>query len=331
VKHFFRRVLGFDDLKEKIERLEAENKTLKKQMQEVDDCLFPFITDNSERHWYTGMGEGENWLRQRLLKITGMGILKAINIDITDHCNLNCCGCNAFSPLSEPKFLSLEEFENDILQLSKLTNKLLQKMFLLGGEPLLHPQFLDFVKLSRIHFPKTKLQIITNGILLAKQDNSFWKILHDNAVSIAISNYPIDIKIPLIKEKAKIYDVNIDITAEYRDDYRQIHFAFDLEGCCDPQESFLQCLNWSTNCARLKNGKIYLCPVCAHVDIFNNYFKKKLVVTSDDCIDIYKVQNINEILQFLAGPKPFCRYCNTKKIVGLQKWQPGRKEISEWT
>jgi MoaA/NifB/PqqE/SkfB family radical SAM enzyme len=250
---------------------------------------------------------------------------------LTNHCNLNCSSCLTFSPLADPFFLSLEEFDRDVFCLSRLTHQLLRSLTLVGGEPLLHPQFLDFVKLARKYFPNTIIKSITNGILLAKQDNDFWKILQDNKVEVSVSDYPIDIDIALIKEKAERYNINMNIMIEHKDKYRQLHLVLDLEGRCDPQESFLQCFDWPSKCSLIKNGKIYLCVICANIDIFNKYFNKNLEVTSEDYIDIHEVKSINEVLQFLAGPKPFCRYCNTNKTGGLHKWKAGKKEIIEWT
>jgi organic radical activating enzyme len=335
MKHFFRRVLGFDDLKEKIEILEEKNKKLEQQMREVDEATFAYLPKaggGKWRVWGGACGSGS-----KLLKATSQGILKSINFHLTDHCNLNCIGCTHFSNLAEPSFLSLEEFGRDLSQIATLTHKVLEWIHLLGGEPLLHPQFLDFVKLSRKYFPDSKIRILTNGILLAKQNDDFWKVLHDNKALLFISDYPIDINIPLIKQKTKEYNVGVNIRvetmAEYRETQldRQAHIVFDLKGHCDPQESFLNCMSWPDDCPMIRNGKLYLCPVCAYADIFNKYFDKNLLITSDDYIDIYEVKGVNEICEFLAGPKPFCRYCNTRKTIMGLKWQPSKKEISEWT
>jgi hypothetical protein len=203
--------------------------------------------------------------------------------------------------------------------------------FLGGGGPLLHPQLLECIELAGKYLPRTKLTIVTNGTLLAKQDDNFWKVLHDNNVFLFVSDYPIDIKASFIKEKAKIYDVEVDIRIERFDKYRQLHWHFDLEGRCDPQESFLQCFQWPDTCSILRKGKIYLCGECAYIDIFNEYFNKNLQVTPEDYVDIHKVQSVNEILEFLASPHPFCRYCDVEKMVGAQEWRPSKKEISEWT
>ena len=36
---------------------------------------------------------------------------------LNDHCNLNCKGCDHFSPLAEEKFTNYEQFEKDMFSL----------------------------------------------------------------------------------------------------------------------------------------------------------------------------------------------------------------------
>ena len=46
-----------------------------------------------------------------------------LEIQIVNHCNLNCSGCNHFSPLADPYYMSLEEFEDNLkLVKAKLFN-----------------------------------------------------------------------------------------------------------------------------------------------------------------------------------------------------------------
>ena len=60
-------------------------------------------------------------------------------IHLCDHCNLNCKGCGHFSPLAQKRFLDPAVFERDCRQLSKLSNRKIELIDLMGGEPLLHP------------------------------------------------------------------------------------------------------------------------------------------------------------------------------------------------
>jgi MoaA/NifB/PqqE/SkfB family radical SAM enzyme len=65
-------------------------------------------------------------------------------VGITDHCNLNCACCSAFSPVSGESFYSVETFKKDCQRLFQLGGKKISKIFLAGGEPLLHPHVTDF-------------------------------------------------------------------------------------------------------------------------------------------------------------------------------------------
>ena len=60
-------------------------------------------------------------------------------IQIVDHCNLKCEGCNHFSNIASPWFMSLEEFTETIKLLSEKLGYLTKRLMILGGEPFLHP------------------------------------------------------------------------------------------------------------------------------------------------------------------------------------------------
>lgn len=53
-------------------------------------------------------------------------------------------------------------------------------------------------------------------------------------------------------------------------------------------------------------------------------------VSENDYIDIYKARNIDEILDFLTKPMPFCRYCDFTNISFGRKWAVSEKKLSEW-
>ena len=74
-------------------------------------------------------------------------------IHIVDHCNLNCRGCYHFSSLSEESFLDIDEFEKDIQRLGTLFDGCMERILLLGGEPLLHPDINKFIITVRRYFP----------------------------------------------------------------------------------------------------------------------------------------------------------------------------------
>lgn len=66
------------------------------------------------------------------------------------------------------------------------------------------------------------------------------------------------------------------------------------------------------------------------LNFFNQKFNQNLQVIDSDFIDIYKAKDYTEILQFLAKPIPFCRYCNVAKWRSIGEWKTSKKEIGEY-
>ena len=264
-------------------------------------------------------------------KITPQSYLKSIAIDISHHCNLNCQNCDHFSPLAEPKFYDLEQIKSDIKCLSELSDKTLGIIKLMGGEPLLNPRINEYMQYSREYFPNTRIEIVSNGIILNNQPIEFWENCNKYNITIVLTKYPINTNYVLAEETAKKYNVSLEYYGSTNEIIKQsYHMPLDLEGMQDCKKSFLNCYH-ANNCVMLKDGKIYTCTVAPNIEHFNKYFGKDLPLTDYDGIDIYKANNIQEVLQFLAKPIPFCRFCNVNGRTFGHKWEISKKDISEWT
>jgi molybdenum cofactor biosynthesis enzyme MoaA len=92
-------------------------------------------------------------------------------VNIVDHCNLNCVGCSAFSPLSKKSFLDINIYQRDTERIAMLGE--VENVYLQGGEPLLHPDLLEFFEVTRKYIKNCGLSIVTNGVLLPKMTDSF--------------------------------------------------------------------------------------------------------------------------------------------------------------
>ncbi|MDR2019706.1 MAG: radical SAM protein, partial [Treponema sp.] len=256
--------------------------------------------------------------------------LLRFNIHVADHCNLNCKGCEHFSPLAEEKFLDAAVFRRDCARLSELTNGEINEISVLGGEPLLHPNLTEFLDIAREYFSTCSIRIVTNGILLLKQTDNFWKNCRKNNIEIIITVYPVKIDHAAIKSLAQKHGIHLKYWGDPEEPTRWQRRPLDLQGEQDVNESFKLCY-MANGCIQLVDGKLYTCAVIAYIKYFNAYFNKNLQVTEADYIDIYKAESIKEIFGFLSKPMPFCRYCNIKKTVLQIKWGVSKKEISEWT
>ncbi|MDO7021708.1 4Fe-4S cluster-binding domain-containing protein, partial [Brachyspira innocens] len=91
-------------------------------------------------------------LYAKIRKLTPQGYIDFIDIDIVRHCNLNCYSCNHFSQLAKEEYYNIEIFENDIKRLYELSNGLIKKFHILGGEPLLNKNCKDYFYLVRKYF-----------------------------------------------------------------------------------------------------------------------------------------------------------------------------------
>jgi tetratricopeptide (TPR) repeat protein len=268
-----------------------------------------------------------------------------IGIAITQHCNLNCYSCWHYSQFAPQWFINLNDLENDYKQIKKLFLGSRGggggvPIGLNGGEPLLHPDLLKIVILTRKYFDEDTIKLFTNGILLAKQEDVFWETCHKCEIIVGISPYPVDIQLEKIEEKARKYEVKIGnvLYHNYNDaDGRKSHQetkALDMEGRSDPLYEWQHCGMQHcgvrlSNTVKLREGKLYQCPTVAYIDLMNKALNVDYKVCEDDYIDIYKAKSARDIFDFLSKPFPFCRYCHNEKGKNIA-WRQSLRHIVEY-
>ncbi|MDR2097439.1 MAG: radical SAM protein [Spirochaetaceae bacterium] len=273
------------------------------------------------------LSAGKRLKRRKLLRF---------DVHLTDHCNLNCKGCDNFSPIAPKCFLDKETFEKDCARLSELSGGKLEDICFLGGEPLLHPEITGIIKIARKYFPKTSISILTNGILLLKMNDEFWDCCRGNNIKITITKYPVKIDIAAIKEVSQKAEVTLSVL--YEDGGRSfIYKPLNLSGKSNKKDSFTSC--WHANrCIHLSNSRLS-CTAVSYIEILNKAIievggggdkNQEFEVSENDYIDIYKAKSIDEILDFLAKPMPFCRYCDFSNISFGRKWAVSARKLSEW-
>lgn len=252
-------------------------------------------------------------------------------INIVKHCNLNCRGCNHFSPLADNEFMEVSQIEQDVRRLGELFDHTASRIFLLGGEPLLHPELEKIMKICRENFAKTSIYIVTNGILLDKMSESFWNCCKENNIIISPTRYPIKVDYDSLGALAARYGVKYSIFGGTEANARTLWFEpIDIHGRHDINKEFYKCRQ-ANKCITLEGGILYTCVVPPNVKSFNSYFGCNLEVTDEDGIDIYKVENAEEILEFFTHPIPFCKYCDWEHHTYENPWEVSKKDIKEWT
>lgn len=203
--------------------------------------------------------------------------------------------------VKEKRFYEFEEFARDYSRLAELFSSV-QKIRLMGGEPLLNLRLTEYVSFLRNLFPEADLRIVTNGLIIPKMDDESLKTLKKLDCKIDISNYK-----PTIKMRKEIKAHLDRFGVEY--DFGVPVFLF-LRNICetpisDPERAFKKCV--VTHCHQLSHGILSPCSHPHKIGRLNERYNLHFPQT--DCIDIYSDITGEEIIERFSRPYDFCKYC----------------------
>ena len=258
--------------------------------------------------------------------------MMTFEVCITEHCNLNCVGCSHFAPLADPYFMDVKVFRKDMACLSSLLDDRVEWIHIMGGEPLLHPKCTEFLAVTREYFPSTRIDLITNALLLPYQSDEFWKTCRDQRISLKPTRYPVTVDLRKVRETAESWGVMFRIFNHEDDggEKKMIKYVLDPDGQQTPSVSFDRC-DQGNRCMTLKEGKMYTCPTIPFSAHFSKYFGIELPVCERDYADIYKLNSAEQLFEAMAKAPDFCRFCDHRNnIFGLQ-WHVSKRQIGEWT
>lgn len=89
---------------------------------------------------------------------------------VTMQCNLNCTYCEDFGARRNHLVTAAPSFE-DAQQILSVIRTGTDRLWLTGGEPLLHPRLMDLLTYARRELKFREINLITNGTLLSKNLN----------------------------------------------------------------------------------------------------------------------------------------------------------------
>ena len=233
--------------------------------------------------------------------------LDYMETEITRVCNLNCRGCCDFSNLAnEPggKFYDYDRYVSDLRQMKKLFWGI-EKIRIMGGEPLLNPRLAEYAEAAREIFPDSDLRIVTNGLLLSGLSADVLARVKAADCSFDISNYP-----PTHRKKAEILHTlkNAEVACNFSVPMR-FFFRNILEvPVDDPAPAFNNCI--FSHCHMMGDGKLAPCSYAYCISRFNRRFGASYPET--DFVDLY-AEGLNgwDIRQAFSQPHEFCRCCGS--------------------
>ncbi len=255
-----------------------------------------------------------------------------VSFGICKHCNLNCQMCAMYAPMNTEYFMPLEKFEKDLKKLSELTNGRVFRIALTGGEPLLHPQIKEFLKVSRKYFKCDVIQLLTNGVLLKTATDDLWETLKENDITLFVTHYPCNIDYEYIYKKIdeyKLKSVHTFGLADYKAPIKtSARFALDVSGNQRITDA-IHCYQ-KNQCLHIFEGKVFVCSPCMNSNSLNNKFGTNFEISKTDFIDLHNAEGWNEIAEFTATFSDFCRYCKVLERQDGYKWEISKQLATEW-
>lgn len=236
-------------------------------------------------------------------------VLPYLEYQVSDKCNLNCASCAHFSNLyTENEFPDPELFRKDLMVLSERFSNI-EKIRLMGGEPLLNERLPEFIEISRDVFPRSDIRVVTNGLLLLSISESLRDVMQRSVAMFDISQYPI-----IENRISEIMDCLSSLKIGYQLEPLTNQFWIrTTTGTNIPEKAFMgkAC---SKTCTFLRNGRLFDCPQIPLLYEMKKYFgfnisedeywESSLKLSEDMLEDGW------DILNYLSTPKKMCRFCS---------------------
>lgn len=142
--------------------------------------------------------------------------IQHLETDITQACQLSCVACNHHVPLwrkvkGGPWATTPEQVEKDLGHFTKVAHA--EIWGALGGEPLLHAQLVDILKVVRRSGVADRLEVWTNGIALWKMRDDFWRSF-DTLVLSRYADKLSDETMLLVDARCKEFNVTLRVNDE---------------------------------------------------------------------------------------------------------------------
>lgn len=175
--------------------------------------------------------------------------LPHLETNVTTACQNRCVGCNHFIALQKPMVADPAIIAMDLAALSKVAH--VDRYALLGGEPLLHPDIVEIMRIAHASGMCDRVEVITNGIALHKMGEDFWKELDYLTLSL-YPNTPEE-SVELAQQKATEHNFALEIK-----NITCQPFTYPLTSGGDVAERYKSCW-YRTYCFTVDDGYFYRC------------------------------------------------------------------------
>ncbi|MDP2341967.1 MAG: radical SAM protein [Deltaproteobacteria bacterium] len=235
---------------------------------------------------------------------------RSLEAHVVDHCNLKCAECCSLSPLLPPWFADPKDLAADLDAAAAVLAPGLFKI--VGGEPTLHPELVELVRVARRSKIARAVSVTTNGLLLDRLPDALWQAVD----ALTISLYPAPAlsssSTEVIEAKARQFDVKLNWKKQ--DEFVRMNRQ-DAGGkgiCVDDDENqrvYDAC--WlRERCHILRDGRFFTCTRPPH---FHSWFQSRGAESefNDDGLAL-KGSSVDDVVAYLKRPHPLkaCAHCH---------------------
>lgn len=305
----------------------------------LDDSYFFDINNHNsfiknEKYEYHDKFDTENdWYNYTITQISKYTKKFNVSYHVMDKCNKNCIACGHFSPLvsDTDTGVDLFTFEEDIKSILFLKQHI-ERFIITGGEPTLHNNLLDLLKIAKKYFGNVRL--CSNGLNsnFFEQNKEF---LNENNIETFVTVY---------NEESynKIKDVlqhcgSYHISRLENGNGKRLFFNSKMLSMHKVNiDRKYNC--YRGECVQLKHKKLYLCQYSANLEFLLNYYKNINFPFDENgtYIDLEKENDVERVLDFLYNAWPvLCEHCNEPYIynglsTNVVELTASKKELSEF-
>jgi len=225
-----------------------------------------------------------------LIKNKKLNAPKVVELDLISACNYNCSFCLDKNIINDGCFFTLERMHSLIVEMKELG---VQAVVLIGGgEPLMHPNFDEILKLFYLN--DISIGLTTNGSLINKYIDSIekyvsWIRVSVDAASAETHNY---LKNPTFKDDFNnvIYNMK-QLSKNYKG---KLGFSFIVNDCNYNEIEKATILAKEINCSYIQ-FKAILCYDTKRIDFYNSNCKTE-IINQLNTIKKYKSDDFNILI-----------------------------------
>ena len=230
--------------------------------------------------------------------------MKQFDVNLVDHCNMKCKGCLRFSNLvMEPFYANFNQMINDWKRIKQLFWGV-ERIKLMGGEPLLNPELCKYIEQARNIFPDADIMVTTNALLINENCTELFETMKKYNCFFDISLYkPMEKRIEEVEKILMNNCVWYIVNDSKGDFYKVMSKTPDY----DADKMYQACV--AKNCHHLREGRISVCSRPQYAHIINERYGVSLP-TDSGVWNIYD-ENIDawELDDKLSSSFDACKYC----------------------